>query len=214
MRVPTTLPSKSWQEGVPIPSRSQWRDLHDLGGPQLRSRHGNLQALGLGEACRKAAAGPAGRLLRCRGGTTSPCFSPIPTAASIRPWGTPTTQQTIVKGKLCRLWGLEKRVGRQQQARRVSYCDSVGNNIALFIADPNGGIYTALGDPNYAADQVDHGITFAGFGPWRSVSEGSSKPGATSYCECRGGTTSPCFSPIPTAASIRPWGTPTTQQTM
>jgi hypothetical protein len=49
-----------------------------------------------------------------------------------------------------------------------------GNNIALFLADPNGGIYTALGDPNYAAD---HG-NFAGFGPWRSVSEGSSKPGA------------------------------------
>ena len=50
-----------------------------------------------------------------------------------------------------------------------------GNNIALFIADPNGGIYTALGDPNYAAD---HGVNFAGFGAWRSVSEGSSTPGA------------------------------------
>src|SRR6266446_1548319 len=49
-----------------------------------------------------------------------------------------------------------------------------GNNIALFLADRNGGIYTALGDPNYAAD---HG-NFAGFGPWRSVSEGSSTPGA------------------------------------
>src|SRR6266446_6535979 len=48
-----------------------------------------------------------------------------------------------------------------------------GNNIALFLADRNGGIYTALGDPNYAAD---HG-NFAGFGPWRSVSEGSSTPG-------------------------------------
>jgi hypothetical protein len=53
-----------------------------------------------------------------------------------------------------------------------------GNNIALFIADPNGGIYTALGDPNYAADRVDNGVNFAGFGPWRSVSEGSSTPGA------------------------------------
>ena len=53
-----------------------------------------------------------------------------------------------------------------------------GNSIALFIADPNGGIYTALGDPNYAADHVDHGVNFAGFGPWRSVSEGRSTPGA------------------------------------
>jgi hypothetical protein len=41
-----------------------------------------------------------------------------------------------------------------------------GNRFALFIADPNGGIYTAAGDPQ------------AGFGPWRSVSEGSSTPGA------------------------------------
>src|ERR1700693_5994348 len=54
-----------------------------------------------------------------------------------------------------------------------------GNNIALFIADPNGGIYTALGDPNYEADHVDHGVNFAGFGPWRSVSEGSSTPGGS-----------------------------------
>src|SRR5260370_27307673 len=54
-----------------------------------------------------------------------------------------------------------------------------GNNIALFLADPNGGIYTALGDPNYAADHVDHGVTFAGFGGWRSVSERSSTPGAS-----------------------------------
>src|SRR6516225_9693614 len=52
-----------------------------------------------------------------------------------------------------------------------------GNNIALFIADPSGGIYTALGDPNYAADRVDHGVNFAGFGAWRSVSEGRSTPG-------------------------------------
>ena len=50
-----------------------------------------------------------------------------------------------------------------------------GNNIALFIADPNGGIYTALGDPNYAADHVDHGVTFAGFGGWGLVS-GPSDP--------------------------------------
>src|SRR5260370_36779178 len=48
-----------------------------------------------------------------------------------------------------------------------------GNNIALFIADPNGGIYTALGDPNYAADHVDHGVNFAGFGGWGLVSGGS-----------------------------------------
>lgn len=41
-----------------------------------------------------------------------------------------------------------------------------GNRFALFIADPNGGIYTAGGDPQ------------GGFGPWASVSEGRSTPGA------------------------------------
>jgi len=41
-----------------------------------------------------------------------------------------------------------------------------GNRIAVFLADPNGGIYTAAGDPQ------------AGFGPWASVSEGRSTPGA------------------------------------
>jgi hypothetical protein len=40
------------------------------------------------------------------------------------------------------------------------------NRIAVFLADPNGGIYTAVGDPQ------------AGFGPWASVSEGRSTPGA------------------------------------
>ena len=54
-----------------------------------------------------------------------------------------------------------------------------GNNIALFIVDRDGGIYTAWGDPNYAADRVDHGVNFAGFGAWRSVSEGSSTPGGS-----------------------------------
>jgi len=41
-----------------------------------------------------------------------------------------------------------------------------GNRFALFIADRNGGIYTTAGDPQ------------AGFGPWASVSEGNSTPGA------------------------------------
>jgi hypothetical protein len=49
-----------------------------------------------------------------------------------------------------------------------------GNNVALFIADPNGGVYTASGDPNYEAD---HG-PFAGFGGWGSVSQVSTMPGA------------------------------------
>jgi hypothetical protein len=39
-------------------------------------------------------------------------------------------------------------------------------SFALFVADPNGGIYTTGGDPQ------------AGFGPWTSVSEGASTPGA------------------------------------
>jgi hypothetical protein len=41
-----------------------------------------------------------------------------------------------------------------------------GNRFALFIADPNGGIYTAAGDPQ------------GGFGPWASVSEGRATPGS------------------------------------
>src|SRR6185437_7743132 len=41
-----------------------------------------------------------------------------------------------------------------------------GQQIAVFVADPSGEIYTAAGDPQ------------AGFGPWASVSEGSSTPGA------------------------------------
>ncbi len=43
---------------------------------------------------------------------------------------------------------------------------SIFQRFALFIADPNGGIYTAAGDPQ------------GGFGPWASVSEGRSMPGA------------------------------------
>ena len=41
-----------------------------------------------------------------------------------------------------------------------------GQRIALFLADPNGGVYTTGGDPQ------------GGFGPWASVSEGRSTPGA------------------------------------
>ena len=37
--------------------------------------------------------------------------------------------------------------------------------IALFLADPHGGVYMALGSPT------------AGWGPWSSVSEGSTVPG-------------------------------------
>ena len=40
------------------------------------------------------------------------------------------------------------------------------NQLAAFLADPNGGIYVAAGDPG------------AGFGPWASVSDGRSTPGA------------------------------------
>src|SRR6478672_5909725 len=121
------------------------------GTPTTKQTMGTLQALGAGEACRKAAARPAGQLLRFRGGTTSPCFSPIPTAASTRPWGAPTTQQTM---------GTLRALGPGEACRKAA-------------ASPAGRL-----------------LRF------------------------RGGTTSPCFSPIPTAASIRPWGTPTTQQTM
>ena len=64
---------------------------------------------------------------------------------------------------------MAERVGRQQYARRAGYGDS-GEHIALFLADPNGGIYTASGDPNYAADHVDHGVNFAGFGSWGLLS--------------------------------------------
>lgn len=40
------------------------------------------------------------------------------------------------------------------------------NRLALFIADPNGGVYTAAGAPD------------AGWGPWSNVSQGSTTPGA------------------------------------
>src|SRR5690349_5413644 len=42
-----------------------------------------------------------------------------------------------------------------------------GDRLALFVADPAGGIYTTGGDPE------------RGFGPWASVSQGRSTPGAT-----------------------------------
>ncbi len=41
------------------------------------------------------------------------------------------------------------------------------DRLALFVADPGGGIFTAAGDPQ------------RGFGPWASVSQGRSTPGAT-----------------------------------
>ena len=41
-----------------------------------------------------------------------------------------------------------------------------GQRFALFVADPNGGVYTTGGDPQ------------GGFGPWASVSEGRTTPGA------------------------------------
>ncbi len=40
-----------------------------------------------------------------------------------------------------------------------------GKRIALFLADPNGGVYTTGGDPQ------------GGFGPWARVSEGNTTPG-------------------------------------
>ena len=82
-----------------------------------------------------------------------------------------------------------------------------GNNIALFLADPNGGIYTALGDRNYEAD---HG-NFAGFGPWRSVSEGSSTPGGR-VTAIPWGNNIALFLADPNGGNTR-LGDPTTQRT-
>ena len=104
--------------------------------------------------------------------------------------------------ELCRLWALEKRVGRQQQARRTSYWSAVGNNIALFLADPNGG---SLAWETPTTQQTMGTLQALGLG---EACRKAAARRADQLLQCRGGTTSPCFSPIATAASITALGDP------
>ena len=83
-----------------------------------------------------------------------------------------------------------ERVAGGHDARRDRHRIPSEKQIALFLADPGGGVYTCLGDPQ------------RGFGPWSSVSQGARRQAERSP-PYHGEIKSHCFSPIRRAGFTR-----------
>ena len=137
-----------------------------------------------GQACRRAAARPA---------VTSPPWRPVRTQSRCS-WPIPTAGSTPPRAVLrAGVEAVGERVGGQHHARRAHHRrgDRSGP-VTLFVADPNGGIYTASGNAS------------AGWSPGRACRRAEPPRAGTSPLWRPVRTESRCSWPIPTAGFTRP----------